>query len=130
MPRRPHENDIRIGEDRWIETGTLNLNDPRMADLDPWLNPLDSFLGLLETYCVAGCCGIDAFGFLPGEIRTAVARLSPNEVARLLAELFVLREAVAALDCETVSSRRLNQLFRKIVFLELVDHIRSVVAAE
>lgn len=126
MSRRPHENDISIGKDRWITFGDLNDGQERAVELDPLLACVMSFLDLLETECVAACCGIDAYGLWPDNINTAIASLSTPEKSRLILNLAQVQTEVENLPTDTVVSTRLNQYFRKRVFLEVLRHVRSV----
>jgi hypothetical protein len=126
MGRRPHKNEICIGQDRWIPFGDL-AGQAHAVDIDPHLVPVMPFLQLLETECVVDCCGIDAFGFWPEQIEKAVGTLSQRERNDLAISLHSLQGEVEQLPSDTVVSTRLNQYFPKPVFLELLTHIRRVV---
>lgn len=120
------KNDISIGEDRWITFGDLKNGQERAVDIDPYLEPVMSFLDLLETECVAGCCGIHAYGLWPDNINGALKTLGNQERHRLMSDLVKISTEVENLATDTVVSNRLNQYFRKDVFLEILEHIRSV----
>jgi Family of unknown function (DUF6331) len=84
------------------------------------------FLQSLETECVVDCCGIDAFGLWPEQIAKAVGTLSQREREELATSLLSVQGEIEQLPSDTVVSTRLNQYFRKPVFLELLAHIRDV----
>ncbi len=127
MATHPHENDISIGEGRWIATGDLKIGPERLEELDPFLEPIRSFLYFLETACVAECCGINAYELWPKDIETAFSKLKQYEQARLISNLNELSSIVAKLPTDIVVSTRMNNYFRKDVFVELIRHIHSVV---
>jgi len=45
------------------------------VDIDPELKALEPMWRALETSCVAGCCGLDAFDFSPENIASAAGHL-------------------------------------------------------
>jgi len=126
MSRRPNKDDISIGEDRWITFGDLNRGQARAVPIDPLLLSVMPLLDLLETECVSGCCGVDAFSFWPDVIQNATSQLKPQDRECLVSNLERLQSEVEALQTDTVVSTRMNQYFQKSVFLELLRHIRSV----
>jgi hypothetical protein len=63
-----HRDDISIGPDKWITFFDINGRQAGAVDLDPLILPMEEFWSLLETNCVAGCCGIDAFSVWPEDI--------------------------------------------------------------
>ena len=127
MGRRPHKNDISIGQDRWIHFGDLADGHVSAVNIDPHLAPVMPFLQRLETECVVDCCGIDAFGLWPEQIEKAVGTLSQRERDKLVTRLRSVQGEIERLPSDTVVSRRLNQYFRKRVFLEVLVHIRGVI---
>lgn len=129
MNGKPHKNDISIDKGRWIEVGDLAGGQGRAVEIDPHLTAVMPLLDALETNCVAGCCGIDAFGFWPDEIATALDRWPPDARARLADDLLSVRRAIDALPADVVVSTRMNQYFRKTVMLELLAHIRTTIDA-
>jgi len=127
MVRRPHKNDISIGQDKWIRFGNLAGDQARAIQIDPHLAPVMPFFERLETECVADCCGIDAFQLWPEEIEKVIATLGQGELATLTSELASVQSEIERLHCNTVVSTRMNQYFRRVVFLEVLTHIRNVV---
>jgi len=127
MARRPHQNDISIGQDRWIGFGDLAGGQARAVQIDPHLAPVMPFIEGLEKECVADCCGIDAFRLWPEEIEKAAATLSQLELEKLASDLASVHSEIERLPCDTIVSTRINQYFRKTVFLEVLTHIRNVV---
>jgi hypothetical protein len=127
MGRRPHKNDISIGQDCWIRFGNLAGGQARAVQIDPYLAAVMPFLDSLETECVVDCCGIDAFGLWPEQIEKAVGSLSQRERERLASSLLSVQGDIERLPSDTVVSTRMNQYFRKEVFLEVLAHIRGVI---
>ncbi|MGS0891289.1 DUF6331 family protein [Burkholderia stagnalis] len=127
MNRKAHENDISIGQDRWIETGDLADGHARAVDIDPCLALVMPLLDSLETHCVAGCCGIEAFDFWPDEIEAAAGSRHHDERVRLSGDLATVYRSIDGLPADVVVSTRMNQYFRKAVVLALLAHIRTVV---
>lgn len=128
MRKPPHKDDIWIGEDRWIEFGKLADDPSRKDSIDELLAPVLPFLDKLETECVAACCGIDAFNLGPEQIVKALATLDAGTIEKLPEELTAIQNAIESSNCDTVVSHRLNQLFRKEVFVSVIEHLRTVVA--
>src|SRR5262245_2403335 len=127
MGRRPHKNDISIGQDRWITFGDLAGGQARAVQIDPQLAPVMPFLESLETECVVDCCGIDAFGLWPEQVEKAVGTLRQRERDRLVTSLLSVQDEIGRLPSDTLISTRMNQYFRKEVFLEVLAHIRGVI---
>ena len=127
MPK-PNPNDISIGPDKWITF--VDLSDrPRAGavSIDQFVLPMEPFWSALETECVAGCCGIDAFSLWPEDIRT-VCRSQDRQAIE--SSLGSLREFVEKSSADTFVSSRMNNLFEKSVLRELIQHIQSCVASE
>lgn len=112
--------DISIGPDKWIKWVGLVESENNLFDMDEYLEPTKEFWLRLETDCVAACCGINAFVLWPENIRFAAADL---DVDYLKACFNRLRKVIIESDCQIVNSTRLNNLFHKKVFLQLIDHI-------
>lgn len=112
--------DISIGQDRWIKWVELDPNDNNLFDIDPWLEPTKQFWQNLETECVAACCGIDAFGLWPEDIKSAAQAFNREE---LVVHLSKLKDEVGQAKNNIVASKRLNNLFDRQVFLQLIDHV-------
>ena len=112
--------DISIGQDKWIKWIELDPNNKDEFEIDPSLESTKPFWKNLETECVAECCGIDAFSFWPENIQKASKDF---DTIGLKAQLVKLRDAVIQSNSKVVVSERLNNLFDKKVFVELVDHI-------
>ncbi len=114
-------NAIEIGEGLWIKYVDLSSNEYRNAEnLDLYLTVNEKFWSLLETNCVAGCCGIDAFDLYPDEI-TRVASQFPK--SSIESELIEAKKNILNSKSTAFCSKRLNWTFEKSVLIELVDHI-------
>ncbi|CAM2187720.1 hypothetical protein KDX15_12610 [Burkholderia cenocepacia] len=129
MNRNAHKNDIGIGQDRWIECGDLPVDLSNAIDVDPHLAAVMPLIDALETNCVAGCCGIDAFGLWSDEIAVALDTWDSDALTRLVDDLLSVRHAIEALPSDIVVSKRINQYFRKMVMLELLAHLRTTIDA-
>ncbi len=112
--------DISIGQDKWIKWVELDPNEPDLFNIDDLLEPLEQLWKNLETQCVAVCCGIDAFALWPEDIQNASKYLDKEE---LRGHLTGLKSQLARLNKNIVVSTRLNNLFDKKGFLQLIDHI-------
>ncbi|HDR9797534.1 TPA: hypothetical protein QDC59_001088 [Burkholderia cenocepacia] len=129
MNRNAHKNDIGIGQDRWIECGDLPADLRDAIDVDPHLAAVMPLIDALETNCVAGCCGIDAFGLWSDEIAVARDTWDSDALTRLVDDLLSIRHAIEALPSDIVVSKRINQYFRKTAMLELLAHLRTAIDA-
>ncbi|MDS0851613.1 DUF6331 family protein [Burkholderia cenocepacia] len=129
MNRNAHKNDIGIGQDRWIECGDLPVDLSDAIDVDPHLAAVMPLIDALETNCVAGCCGIDAFGLWSDEIAVALDTWDSDALTRLVDDLLSIRHAIEALPSDIVVSKRINQYFRKTAMLELLAHLRTTIDA-
>jgi hypothetical protein len=114
------ENDISIGENAWIKWVDFEPGDNEILEIDELLKPTFDFWSALETECVAGCCGIGAFSFWKEGIVRAAADFGN---IKLQSHLSDIKEQLIKSGKTTVSSTRLNNLFHKEVFIELLDHI-------
>lgn len=119
---KPHQNDISVGQDQWITFVNVEGRQSTAVDIDPLLTPMNDFLDRLETTCVAGCCGIDAFDLWPEHIQRAAAESGDTALPRKLLELKAFIDENPA-DCFV--STRLNNYFDRGVLLQVLDHIAT-----
>ncbi len=112
--------DISIGKDSWIKWIELDPGDDNLFDIDPLLESTKNFWLDLETHCVAECCGIDAFALWPEDIKNAATSFSEHGLKQ---QLLTIKDAITKTECNIVISKRLNNLFHKRVFIQLLDHI-------
>ncbi|MDN2714282.1 DUF6331 family protein [Janthinobacterium sp. SUN120] len=126
MTERDRQYDIQIGDDAWIEFISLDGRYDQAIDIDALLNGLWPLICRLETYCVAGCCGMDAFDFTPEGIAAALVDL---DRAQLHAACAQARIAVAAAASDVFTSNTLNHMADKRVFLQLLEHVERCTAA-
>lgn len=120
--KRP-QNAIATGPDTWIDHVELTVPYGQAVAIDDLLADLADLAAMwaaLETYCVAGCCGFDAFDFSADGV---AASLSKVNAARTCEALATLRENLLALRANAVSSNRLNMFCDKNEFLELLGHL-------
>jgi Family of unknown function (DUF6331) len=115
-----HRDDISIGPDEWIAFVDINGRHAEAVDLDPMILPMGEFWASLETQCVAGCCGTDAFSFWPEDIER-VRRQLPG--ALIHDQLVQLKHFVQDSRADVFVSHRLNQYFHRQVMTQLLDHL-------
>jgi hypothetical protein len=111
--------DISIGENKsikWIEIAP----DAKDTNFDEQLSKTKPFWKYLETQCLSGCCGIDAFTFWPEDIRIAKEKCNDPQLIEKLTEL---KLDIQHIETDVISSIFLNNLFHKNVFIQLMDHI-------
>lgn len=127
MTERDRQYDIQIGDDTWIEFIDLDGRYDQAVDIDGLLGELWPLICRLETHCVAGCCGIDAFDFTREGIATALVDL---ERAQLHAACAQARSAVAAAASDVFTSNTMNHMADKRVFLQLLGHLHDCIGAQ
>ena len=111
---------ISIEENKFIEWIEFDNNDENIFYFDKLLNPTWEFWKKLETECVIECCGIDALAFWQEDIQTASQNF---DITDLISEFSNLKNEIENQDKQIVSSSKLNNLFHKKVFIQLLKHI-------
>lgn len=127
MTERDRQYDIQIGDDAWIEFIDLDGRYEQAIDIDPLLGELWSLICLLETHCVAGCCGMDAYDFTREAVETALLEV---DRAQLHAACAQAHSAVAAAASDVLLSNTMNHYADKRVFLQLLDHLDACIVAQ
>jgi hypothetical protein len=120
--------DISIGKDKWI--GWIDFDSTNASDLfeiDDLLWPTFDFWDKLETQCVTGCCGIDAYSFWEEDIKLAVDKI---DKAALIKNLLAAKAEIESTSETIVTSEKLNNLIDKSVFIQLLDHIVTTIQLE
>nr|WP_315491663.1 DUF6331 family protein [uncultured Rhodoferax sp.] len=126
LSAKPPKNSIPIGEGKWIEFIDLTGRYEGAIEIDLLLNDLEPLWSALETQCVAGCCGLDAFDFYPENIASAKEGLVASTVCQNLSSL---QAALKELDGDVVLSRRLNNYADIAVFHALLVHLQRNLCA-
>ncbi|MBY0236789.1 MAG: hypothetical protein K2W93_17545 [Burkholderiaceae bacterium] len=121
-PSAPPKNAILIGKGKWIEHIDLAGRYESAVNIDFLLRDLDSLWSVLETECVADCCGIDAFDFTPENLVNASNKLNGAELS---AKIEDLRVKLEALDASVFVSQRLNNYSDRAVFEALLQHLQT-----
>lgn len=111
--------DISIGQDKWIKWIEPDQNTIAFA-IDAEIKPTEQLWRFLETQCVSACCGIDAFGLWPDDLKKAKTLLANPTIKQ---EFIDLKEKIMIIDKKVISSSLINNVFDKSVFIELVDHV-------
>ena len=117
-------NDISIGKNKWIKWKDFDPVGKNILEIDDLLKPTFEFWDKLETQCMVACCGIDAFALWEEDIIKASNDF--NKV-KLINEFQQIKIFIINAKEEIVASTRLNNLFDKSVFIELIDHfVKSI----
>lgn len=124
MPKR-NRNDISIGKDKWLTIIELNDCHSNAIELDEILKPVMEFFNLLETECVAACCGIVAYALWPEDIAKAAKHVGLTELQRCF---HGVQTRIAEIEGNTLVSRRMNNFFHKATLVELFNHIEYWIA--
>ena len=127
MTERNRQYDIQIGDDAWIEFIDLDGRYTQAIDIDALLDGLWPLICRLETHCVAGCCGMDAYDFTREGVATALLEL---DRAQLHAACAAARIAVAATASDVLLSNTMNHYADKRVFLQLLEHLDEGLTAQ
>jgi Family of unknown function (DUF6331) len=115
-----HRGEISIGKDEWLPFFDLDGRYESAVEIDLLLRDSSEIWAALETQCVAGCCGIEAFEFWAEDVQKAAAAL---DVAAAVDKLERLRSAIEGSSAGVLLSRRMNSYFDKRQFLMLLDHL-------
>lgn len=125
MPNSNRQSDdLLIGEDEWITFVQHDWAKETWLYIDDILEPLEPLFARLEKYCVAECCGLEAFSFTREDIILATSQLETN----LLAD--ALNETVRKLELLTndvLGSKRLNNGIDRGTMIDLLRHIRDTI---
>lgn len=126
MSHDNHKNDIRIGDNKWISFIDLSGRYESAINIDHIIDKTSELWDALETECVAGCCGIDAFSFYPQDIINVVSIMNDSQLEALLEEAIY---QIESLPTTVVVSNRLNNYEDKIVFIALLNHLLKVITS-
>ena len=90
--------------------------------------PLEYLIKTCETYCVAECCGLDAYNFSPIHIASYLndsrdAAASKNQIETLLKQLADIKEKYG--KANKVEVEQMNQTFSGKLLIELMDEIST-----
>lgn len=113
-------NAIATGPDTWLQHVEPAVPYARAVAIDHVLTGLAPMWAALETLCVAGCCGLDAFDFSADGV---AASLPGVDAARTCEALASVRVQLLALRGDAVSSSTLNMFCDKGEFVALLDHL-------
>ena len=127
MTERNRQYDIQIADDAWIEYIDIAGRYDQAIDIDALLDGLWPLICRLETHCVAGCCGMDAYDFTREGVATALLKL---DRAQLHAACAAARIAVAATASDVLLSNTMNHYADKRVFLQLIEHLDECITAQ
>lgn len=120
--------DISIGKDKWISWIDFDFtrNDD-LFEIDDLLKLTFDFWDRLETQCMAECCGIDAYAFWEDDIKLAVDKMDKADIVK---KLHIAKTEIKNRSETILTSTKLNNLIHKSVFIQLLDHITTIIALE
>lgn len=113
-------NAIATGPATWIDHVEPAVPYGEAVAIDHLLARLAPMWTALETFCVAGCCGVDAFDFSVDGVAASLPRVSAAHACDALASL---RDDLLALRADAVSSTTLNMFCDTGEFLALLAHL-------
>jgi len=117
-----HKNDIRIGDNEWIEFIELTSRYDQAYEIDALIASLSDLWKSLETLCLAECCGLDAFDFRPQAIRNATEGMESVFLETTLKNVIF---DIEKLPAGVLVSKRLNNYIAKQTFIQLLNHIEA-----
>lgn len=124
-----HQESIWIGPEKYIHWHEFDPRNQAIYQIDeraPYQKLYDKQDALTqlwnktETECGVDCCGIDALRLWPEDIARATQSL---DIVGLLNQLKDLKEDLVRSSEQVVCYYRLNQLFDKATFLELIEYL-------
>ena len=118
----PH---IDLGNGQIIVLGELKGDFKQALSLDLMAPDLLPLWTALETFCVAGCCGADAFDFSPEQLSIARRTLGADAVSKIQQQLQQLKTLLAQPGPEIVVSHCMNQYLSRSAALQLLGHIQQ-----
>lgn len=118
----PH---IDLGNGQIIVLGELKADFKQALSLDLMAPDLLPLWTALETFCVAGCCGADAFDFSPEQLSIARLALSADAVSKIQQQLQSLNTLLTQPGPEVVVSHRMNQYLSRSAAQQLLGHIQQ-----
>lgn len=114
------EDFIPIGDNERIVLPDLTGRHHLAVNVDDVLEGLLPLWQIIETECVAACCGFDAFDFSADTLYAAARKLDAPELGHTLHRAI---EQITLLDTTVISSTYLNNLADKQAFITLLKHI-------
>ncbi len=121
---KPKKDDLIIGENEWINFIQHDWGNLEWHYIDTIIEPLLPLFDLLETECVAQCCGLDAFSFVRDDIITAASKL---DIAALNKSINHAIDEIGQLPSDVLGSRHLNNGIDRSTMLSLLQHIRETI---
>ncbi len=109
------------GPNAWVMTAAVGLNPADVFQIDELLHDRWDIWQAMETSCVAGCCGLDAFDFGVDAVRLAVP--ATKRVA-FASELVALEHRVVASGVSNLVSTRFSTTFNCGEFVEALHEIQ------
>lgn len=117
---KPAEAFIDLGDGLRIELPPIDIKPGKMLDMDALVPGIAPLWDALETLCVAGCCGIDAFDFSNEQLAIARRKLDAANVHQQLSRL---QRLLADAHLPVVVSKRLNQYLARDAARKLMTHL-------
>jgi hypothetical protein len=116
-PKRSGKYDVRLDDDHWFPWLDIAGREATAMDIDQQLTPaLRDLFACLESFCVSGCCGIDAYDLSVKNDTYAIS-------LTVASDLTSLRQYVSTCSQDVFRSHYLNNYFHREVLLAVIDHL-------
>ena len=115
-------NDIFLDKDMWLKWVEIQPNNDAINLDDLMGNSIKEFFISLETECVSGCCGIDAFDMSTENID----KWFKGDVGHVISDFNHLVKVLNDKNNDLVISSHLNNFFDKSVFVELCNYLTGI----
>ena len=119
--RHRDSNELELATDNWLSLIDVSAAIPHARQIDTHLNDTAMFWGALQIHCVAGCCGLSAFGFRQTDIVAAANASGYSDTRERLVRLHATISNDVNADC--LWSETLNQYIDRGDLLRLLEHM-------
>lgn len=113
------------GAGAWVTTSPFIPRPEEVLDVDAILGEVGSLWRALETRCVAGCCGLDAFDFSADAVRGVIAL---EEREPLGAKLADIERRIVGGPATHIKSERLGVRCARGEIVEVLEELRRALA--
>ena len=114
--------DIPITDHQFIAWLVFDASKDSVRDISELMQPLNPLFDLLEVNCLRACCGIDAFSFLPVDLKFAIGQLNGIDLDKTINRVIKYCDE---LEEKVILVKQLNQLCHRDTFVNLLNHIRK-----
>lgn len=126
------------GEVRWPGSKPTNEDYASAEHVDSIIPQAKWFWEPLERFCVAGCCGLEAYDFSPEFVRWVTHQSTEKpkrdnwrhdevgDLVELASQLRNSADEVAVLPARLVLSSRMNHYFERMEFVQLLHDLADI----